>query len=176
MVPAMGKRWHRIGFTGHRLIASPSLFQEALGRLLDQLAREFLGRPRFISSVASGSDLLFAQTVTARGWQWKAILPRPAESFRSDFAPDDWDTANAVLEIAALVQTVSATDSFEEGFRRCGQEIVKQSDCLIAFWDGQKARGPGGTQEVVAFALRQAKPVIRIDALTLQVSRLGEST
>lgn len=34
---------------------------------------------------------------------------------------------------------------------------------MVAIWDGQRARGPGGTADVVALALQNNVPVIHVD-------------
>jgi hypothetical protein len=36
---------------------------------------------------------------------------------------------------------------------------VDRSDVLLAVWDGQPARGPGGTGDVVAYARARGTPV-----------------
>jgi hypothetical protein len=41
---------------------------------------------------------------------------------------------------------------------------VAQSDILLAVWDGQAARGRGGTAEVVDYAIRRGVPVLHLDA------------
>ena len=48
---------------------------------------------------------------------------------------------------------------------------VDGSDVLIAVWDGEPARGRGGTAEVVAYARSLGKPVVLIDSNTLEVTR-----
>ncbi|MER5913805.1 hypothetical protein ABT124_25810, partial [Streptomyces sp. NPDC001982] len=40
-----------------------------------------------------------------------------------------------------------------------GELLVDQADELLAVWDGQPARGFGGTADVVAYAHRQGVPV-----------------
>jgi hypothetical protein len=44
-----------------------------------------------------------------------------------------------------------------------GESIVEKADILIAIWDGEQGKGPGGTAHVVEMALRNSVPVIHID-------------
>jgi len=44
-----------------------------------------------------------------------------------------------------------------------GEMLVRQSDVLLAIWRGTPPAGIGGTADVMAIALRQRIPVIRID-------------
>jgi len=41
--------------------------------------------------------------------------------------------------------------------------IVQKSDVIIAVWDGEPAKGPGGTGDVVHHAIRRGVPLLRID-------------
>ena len=50
-------------------------------------------------------------------------------------------------------------------------ETVNGADVLIAVWDGQPARGKGGTADVVDYAKSLGKPLVVIDAVTLEVRR-----
>ena len=54
----------------------------------------------------------------------------------------------------------------EDGYLDCGIETVNGSDVLMAFWDGNHARGKGGTAQVVQYAKSIGKPVLIIDAET----------
>lgn len=42
--------------------------------------------------------------------------------------------------------------------------VVRWSDVLVAVWDGMPAKGPGGTGDAVAIALKSGKPVIWVHA------------
>ena len=44
-------------------------------------------------------------------------------------------------------------------FLRAGRRVVDLSDRLFAVWDGEKARGVGGTAEIVDYARASGKPV-----------------
>ena len=47
----------------------------------------------------------------------------------------------------------------EDAYRAAGEAVVERSDVLLAVWDGQPAKGIGGTGEVVAAAGRLGVPV-----------------
>src|SRR5262249_19847988 len=52
-----------------------------------------------------------------------------------------------------------------------GMETVNHCDLLLAVWDGEPARGRGGTAEIVAYAREIQRPLIIIDSKTFQVRR-----
>ena len=54
----------------------------------------------------------------------------------------------------------------DDAYLDCGMETVNGSDLLLAVWDGEAARGRGGTAEVIEYARSVGKPIIIIDAVT----------
>ncbi|PMX86640.1 hypothetical protein C1X43_34300, partial [Pseudomonas sp. GW460-C3] len=53
----------------------------------------------------------------------------------------------------------------------CGIETVNACDVLVALWDGEPARGRGGTAEIVTYARELGQPLIVIDPATTEVRR-----
>ena len=47
----------------------------------------------------------------------------------------------------------------EEAYLAAGLGVLDRSDALLALWDGEPARGRGGTAEVVAEARARALPL-----------------
>jgi uncharacterized membrane protein YciS (DUF1049 family) len=62
-----------------------------------------------------------------------------------------------------------------ERYYECGIETVKQSQLLVALWDGGPSQGLGGTADMVHFAKEQGWPVIWIHSATGEVRFLNES-
>lgn len=50
----------------------------------------------------------------------------------------------------------------DEAYLAAGQEVVDLTDTLLAIWDGQPARGLGGTADVVRYARSVGKRVVVI--------------
>jgi hypothetical protein len=159
-------QFHVVGFTGHRLLADWDKAQACITEALAALGREAPGEWIGVSSCAAGSDLVFAQAVLDAGEAWQAILPLPAVDFRKDFKPDEWRQAEALLARAETVQVMATGGAREEAYLDCGIEVVNTCDVLMALWDGEPARGRGGTAEVVAYARELGRPLIVIDPET----------
>ena len=49
-----------------------------------------------------------------------------------------------------------------DAYLQAGRAVVRHADILLAVWDGEPARGVGGTAEVVAEALNRGAPVVWI--------------
>lgn len=105
------------------------------------------------------------------GMSWHAILPLSRADFEKDFSPADWPAVETMLNTAEHVHVVAEAQSRDDAYLDCGMETVNGSDVLLAVWDGQPARGKGGTADVVAYAESIGKPLVVIDAKTLEVRR-----
>lgn len=160
--------FHIAGFTGHRHVTAPAIIEQAIGSALELLQQRTTGDWVALSSLAQGSDQMFVQQSLKRGLSWHALLPLPAGEFARDFDPVQWSETEALLQQAEHVQVSSdATDGArEDAYLDCGLETVNGSDLLIAVWDGEPARGKGGTAEVVEYARALGRPIILIDAGT----------
>lgn len=163
--------FHVIGFTGHRQLADASaverVLREELGRLRGERGVEWLT----LSSIAAGSDVLFARTALALGMGWEALLPLPPTEFRRDFDEKSWPEVETLLGEAEHVRVIAERTHREDAYLDCGMETVNHCDVLLAVWDGQPARGRGGTGEIVGYAREMGHPILIIDAQTLAVRR-----
>jgi hypothetical protein len=164
-------QFHVVGFTGHRHLADPAGASRAIRGALDALRREIPGEWIALSSIAGGSDQLFVQQARAIGLSWHAILPLSRPEFAKDFTPKDWAAVEDILTAADHVHTISEYGDRKDGYLDCGIETVNGSDVLLAVWDGEPARGRGGTADVVQYAESIGKPVMIIDAATHEVRK-----
>jgi hypothetical protein len=107
----------------------------------------------------------------ASPYELQCVFPFPADVYRRDFSErSEWQTKGSAEDFDALRAHASAVlelDSDREApnaYVAVGLTFVRQCDVLLAIWDGEDSRGPGGTPEVIAEALRANIPVIAIDA------------
>jgi hypothetical protein len=156
-----------IGFSGHRDLRDPALVAKVLAGAVERIRAtgakaEWIG----ISSVASGADTLFVDTVVTAGLAWHAILPLPKHEFREDFSPADWLTVEKLIGRAEAVFQVAPTEERVEAYLDAGLETVDRCDVLVAVWDGLPSRGKGGTAEIVTYAREIGRPLLLIDPAT----------
>ncbi|MGD1032644.1 MAG: hypothetical protein ABSA05_16060, partial [Opitutaceae bacterium] len=59
----------------------------------------------------------------------------------------------------------------EDAYLDAGMETVHGADIVLAVWDGEPARGKGGTADIIAYARDLGRPLLIIDAQTLAVRR-----
>jgi hypothetical protein len=174
----------QIGFSGHRNLpqADAALLQAKLGAVLAEIdaaaraalaqgwpgltAAEALSRLelRGLSALAAGADRFMARAVLAAGWPLVAPLPFARETYRGDFETDAEKTEyDALLAKAATVHELDGIAGRTDSYRAVGRVVLEQSDILVAVWDGNLERGPGGTAEVVREARATDIPVIVVD-------------
>jgi hypothetical protein len=147
-----------MGITGHQRLpaATATLVRDALGKQLADV--EGLAG---VAALAEGADQLFALEVIRHGGQLTAVIPsaRYRETFTDAPARQRYDE---LLRLASEVITLPFAQPTEDAFMAAGREVVDRCDTLMAVWDGRPAAGLGGTADVVAYAIQQSKPVIRV--------------
>lgn len=163
--------FHVVGFTGHRQLADPAGVRAAITTILGELQREAPGEWIAQSSVAEGADLLFVQTALDLKLGWEAVLPLPLVDFARDFTPERWAEIQLLLNRAEHLEVAAEPGSRDEAYLTGGFEIVNNSDVLLAVWDGQPARGKGGTADVVAYARAMGRPVVILNPESKTVRR-----
>jgi len=141
---------HVVGFTGHRHLKNSEAVAAALRTELEVIRQKGVELVA-ISSVAIGADSIFANEVIKAGIKWIALLPMPKEIFREDFSAEDWANAERLLAHAAQVRVLPGKGR-PQSYLDCGKTTATESDDLFAVWDGDPARGLGGTGEIIAYA------------------------
>ena len=123
-----------------------------------------LSRRRFISPLADGADQLAAELALAHGFTLETILPFPADVYATDFTDQgDAQGFRRLLDRASCRLELPGERAHQnDAYVTAGRAVVAHADLLIAVWDGEPARGRGGTAEIVEHALRRGIPVIHV--------------
>jgi hypothetical protein len=181
-----------VGVTGHRSealgAASMATLSERITATLKLIGectmRLFETRPvcfspeaprmRFVTPIADGADQIAAEAALALGWEIEAVLPFARDYYRTTLADDEARRRyDALLARASRVLELPGEQGAEpEGYAMAGRATVAHCDILVAVWDGLKARGRGGTGEVVEFAVSRGTPVAHIPPEPERSSRL----
>ncbi len=176
----------RVGVTGHRQSRLSSdqldrigaqiqsilnLAAEGLAKIHEQYADDYAIDERqlfFVSALADGADTLSAKRAIGAGWRLLAPLPFSRANYARDFSAEDREQFEALLSAADAVAELdglrAAPADEERAYLQAGLVTVDQSDIVIAVWDGEGARGVGGTAMIKDEALSLGKPVIWVNA------------
>lgn len=139
----------RIGMTGHQNIPQQALAYVTQGTstILDQIKEDLVG----VSSLAAGGDQLFASLVLERGGRLEVVLP--CSLYETTFSrPEDLRKFHGLLQKASMVETLNFIEPSDEAYLAAGHRVVDLSEMMVAIWDGQPAKGKGGTADIVDYA------------------------
>lgn len=146
----------RIGITGHRGLSAAveKLVRAGLDtEVKDHEPTELCG----VSCIADGPDTWFAESVLAAGGRIEVVIP--ADQYRDGLPSTHHAAYDALLQQAVEVHHTGMSESTSQAHMAGSEILVGLVDRLIAVWDGQPARGFGGTADVVAYARRTGVPV-----------------
>lgn len=155
-----------IAVSGHRVLQDEAGvmrgISEALGQILQCWDAEKLC---ILTSLADGADRLAVRAAGAAGPSRSiAVLPMDAEAYRRDFSQNSMKEFIKLMEEADSVEVLNDTHSREEAYYQAGAALVEACDVLLAVWDGEEARGRGGTGDIVQLARQQNRPVAWVHA------------
>ncbi|MFD9880009.1 hypothetical protein ACFWZT_00905 [Streptomyces alboflavus] len=146
----------RVGITGHRGLSAEveQQVRQALAEVVEAYdAAELVG----LSCIADGPDAWFAEAALAHGGRIEVVIP--AEQYRSGLPDWHHPTYDTLLNRASTVHRTGLDGSDSDAHMRGSELLVDQVDELLAVWDGQPARGYGGTADVVTYAEGKGVPV-----------------
>lgn len=154
-----------VAFTGHRELSDAPRVAAALQAELAALAARSGGPLTLICGLAEGADRLAAhEALRLPGGVLHALLPLTPVDYEHDFATEASRAEfRALCARAVAVEVAPAQASRGQAYLAAGQEAVERCDIVLAVWDGQPARGVGGTADVVAWARARGKTMILID-------------
>jgi len=93
------------------------------------------------------------------------VLPMASGDYCEDFpSAESLAEYQSLLDRAAVVKELEPQTERNASYEAAGRYVVDHCDTLIAVWDGQPARGRGGTGEIVAYARDQGRPMYWIDS------------
>lgn len=171
---ALAYRCVMVGVTGHRQLPNDEALREQTREMLGQVKQIAAGCEGsdavglvVLSSLAEGADRLMAEVVLEQeAGSLQAVLPLEPADYESDFATEESRLQfRGLLERAKKDVTVvpvpaGAPDPRTAAYAAAGRAVVDRCDVLIALWDGEPTRGPGGTAEIVEYARQLGKPLV----------------
>jgi hypothetical protein len=147
-----------VGFSGHQALSAETreTIRDALMEKLPKWEKILA-----VTSLAAGGDQIFAECALATGGQLMVVIP--CEGYESTFKdPSDLASYRRLLKSSTGQVRLPFPEPSEEAYWAAGKRIVDMADILIAVWDGQPAGGLGGTADVVKYAEKLNKEIVRI--------------
>lgn len=174
----------RVGITGHRLARMApdqiARIEKSLSDILLEVSATVARAhvdftdfytadapvTRLISPLADGADSLAAGIALAQGYKLCAPVPFAREDYATDFIGPQGEALQDFLGKAESIyeldgERLNPRDE-AASYLAAGYMTLKQSDVMIAIWDGEGARGLGGTGMIVEAAVQQGIPTVWI--------------
>lgn len=147
----------RLAVTGHRGLSetTTALVDAALRREVSKRAEN--GSLVGLSCIADGADTLFARAILDHGGTLHVIVP--AHKYRHGLPKTHHPTYDALMAKAAEITQLDHVESDSHAHMDASLRMLSDADELLAVWDGQKARGYGGTADVVDAARDLGVPI-----------------
>lgn len=150
-----------VGVTGHQELPDARMWDWVGSAIDHEIAR--LPKPLTgVTCLAVGADQVFARSVLKNGGCLLHV--KPFSDYERTFEPK---ALREYLELSkgAVVDVLSVCGSDEDAFFAAGKRVVDRSECLFAIWDGEPARGKGGTADIVAYATKKRVPIVHFNPI-----------
>ena len=136
-----------------------------------QIELYLIGKSQIIgfSSLASGTDQVFAEIVLAKRGALKAIIP--LDDYETYFEGESLKNYKELLKQSEAI-FLQTNKTEEQAFLDAGKWIARQVDCVIAVWDGEPAEGAGGTGDIVEYSLTLKKSILHINPISRLIRTL----
>ena len=145
-----------LGVTGHQTL--PPRTREFVVAAVQGILRQVEPPLDVITSLAAGADQLVASELLRIGGRLHVIVP--CRGYERTFAAEeDLAAFRSLLERAHDVTRLDHAEPSEEAFLAAGESVVNNCEMVIAVWDGEPARGRGGTADIVRYARDTGKAV-----------------
>lgn len=157
----------RVGVTGHRSLDAPpgwDWVRAEMDGVLAQVTEPITG----ITSLAVGTDCMFAELVLRHRGSLEAVIPFPGYEFT--LRVDERPKYVELLGKCSKVMLLQKRRSDEESYLEAGKTVVDLSELLLAVWDCEPARGLGGTGDIVRYAMLKQKDIIHLNPVEHSVS------
>ncbi|MFF4194344.1 hypothetical protein [Nonomuraea sp. NPDC001831] len=145
----------RVAVSGHRGLAGETA--ALVDRAIREALAEYLPGLRGLSCLADGADQIFARAVLDLGGALEVVIP--AERYRDGLPGECRAAYDELLGRARRAHRLEFVESTAESHMAASERMLDDADVLVAVWDGQPARGHGGTADVVAEARRRGMSV-----------------
>lgn len=163
------------GITGHRDIDNRdkirSIIRDEITSIQQRVSENTDNKPipALLSPLAEGADRLAADaTLDCENGELHAVLPLPPDDYKKTFSNNSARKELNSYINHALTTTVQPDREDTPGvFLDVGKSIVDTCDVLFAIWDGNSAKGKGGTGDIVKYARRHQTPLVWINPANL---------
>lgn len=155
----------KAGITGHQNIEDST--KEWLYSSMSLLIKRY-NIDYGYSNLAIGADQLFVECLRSLSISFTFILP--CMLYDNTFKSIQDKTRYLILKSEANdIIELNYDEPSEEAFYEGGKKIVDLSEIMFAIWDGKKAKGLGGTGDIVEYSKEKGKKLIHLNTEEMKI-------
>ena len=147
------------GITGHRELQNLEWIKETMKEVIGEM-----GITYGVTCLATGADELFAELLRQKNINYTAVIP--CIHYDKTFEKEELNKFVLSRNKASKLIELNNDNPSEKAFDEAGNTVVDNSEILIAIWNGQEAKGLGGTADIVEYAKTKNKKIIHINPIT----------
>lgn len=147
------------GITGHRELQNIEWVKATMKQLISEIEITY-----GVTCLATGADELFAELLRQENISYTAVIP--CVNYETTFEKMELEKFVLSKSKASKLIELNNENPSEKAFDEAGNIVVDNSEILIAIWNGQEAKGLGGTADIVEYAKSKNKQIIHINPIT----------
>lgn len=147
------------GITGHRELENIDWIKTMMKEIISEMKITY-----GVTCLATGADELFAESLRQERISYTAVIP--CINYETTFEDVELGEFRLSKRSASKLIELSNDHPSEKAFDEAGKAVVDNSEMLIAIWDGEEAKGLGGTADIVDYAKSQNKKIIHLNPIT----------
>ena len=146
------------GITGHRELGNLEWIKKNLQEIISKKDITY-----GFTCLAIGADEIFAELLRQNKIGYTAIIP--CNNYETTF--EEGALQHYLFSRKSALEVIELNNSrpTEKAFNEAGKSVVDNSEILIAGWDGKKAKGFGGTGDIVEYAKLKDKKIIQLNPI-----------
>jgi len=159
----------KVGITGHQDLGSDVTVGWVRSALSDAVRQYSVTEG--LTCLAAGTDQLYAEILRQNNIPYTSVIP--SHNYEKTFeVKSHCANYRTLLAHAQNTITLDFAEPGETAFFEAGKEVVNMSAVVFAVWNGQEAKGLGGTADIVKYALDNNKKVVHFNPVSRAVEEL----
>lgn len=147
------------GITGHRELENIDWVKTKMQELIYEL-KIIYG----YTCLAVGADQLFAELLIVNNIKFTAVIP--CTNYEATFEKETLAYFLLSKNMASKLIELNNNQPSEKAFNEGGKTVVDNSEIIIAVWNGDEAKGLGGTADIVDYARHLDKKIIHLNPIS----------
>lgn len=147
------------GITGHRELKNIDWIKTSIQEIINEMKITY-----GYTCLASGADELFAEMLIRNNIKYTVVIP--CINYETTFDEKAFESFLLSKNKASKIIQLNNNQPSEKAFNDAGKAVVDNSEILIAVWNGEEAKGLGGTGDIVEYAKSKNKKIIHLNPIT----------